>query len=74
MAINTFMVEVKVILKGLCIFTTDLRADRLSDWYRIRSVSLVMKEHHEVKMKRKSMTALLKARICKHTNWLNNIK
>ena len=28
--------------KGLCIFATDLRADRHSDWYCIRSVSLVI--------------------------------
>ncbi len=29
-------------LKGLCIFVTDLRADRHLDWYCIRSVSLVI--------------------------------
>ena len=42
MAMNNFMVSINVFSKGLCIFTTDLRADRLSDWYCIRSVSLAL--------------------------------
>ncbi len=36
-----------VFSKSLCIFTTDLRADRHSDWYCIRSVSLVMNRRVE---------------------------
>ena len=39
---NNFMVSMNVFAKGLCIFAIDLRADRLSDWYCIRSVSLVI--------------------------------
>ncbi len=39
---NNFMVSMNVFSKGLCIFTTDLRADRHSDWYCIRSVSLAI--------------------------------
>ena len=35
-------VSMNVFSKGLCIFATDLRADRHSDWYCIRSVSLVI--------------------------------
>ena len=42
MAMNNFMVSINVFSKGLCIFTTDLRADRHSDWYCIRSVSLAL--------------------------------
>ena len=42
MAMNNFMVSMNVFSKGLCIFTTDLRADRHSDWYYIRSVSLAI--------------------------------
>ena len=42
MAMNNFMVSMNVFAKGLCIFAIDLRADRLSDWYCIRSVSLVI--------------------------------
>ena len=42
MAMNNFMVSMNVFSKGLCIFTTDLRADRHSDWYCIRSVSLAI--------------------------------
>ena len=41
-AMNNFMVSMNVFSKGFCIFTTDLRADRHSDWYCIRSVSLVI--------------------------------
>ena len=41
-AMNNFMVSMNVFSKGFCIFATDLRADRHSDWYCIRSVSLVM--------------------------------
>ena len=40
MAMNIFMVSMNVFSKGLCIFAVDLRADRNSDWYGIRSVSL----------------------------------
>ena len=39
---NNFIVSMKVFSKGLLIFTTDLRAVRHSDWYCIRSVSLVI--------------------------------
>ncbi len=39
---NNFMVSMNAFSKGLCIFATDLRADRHSDWYCIRSVSLVI--------------------------------
>ena len=42
MAMNNFIASIKVFSKGLCIFATDLRADRHSDWYCIRSVSLVI--------------------------------
>ena len=42
MAMNNFIVSMKVFSKGLCIFTIDLRADRHSDWYCIRSVFLVI--------------------------------
>ena len=41
---NNFMVSMNVFSKGLCIFAIDLRADRHSDWYCIRSVSLVIIE------------------------------
>ena len=39
---NNFMVSMNAFSKGLCIFATDLRADRHSDWYYIRSVSLAI--------------------------------
>lgn len=42
MAMNNFIASIKVFSKGLCIFAVDLRADRHSDWYCIRSVSLVI--------------------------------
>ncbi len=42
MAMDNFMVSMNVFSKGLCIFTTDLRADRHSDWYCMRSVSLAI--------------------------------
>lgn len=42
MAMNDFMVSMNVFSKGLCIFAIDLGADRLSDLYCIRSVSLVI--------------------------------
>ena len=41
-AMNNFIVSMKAFSKGLLIFTTDLRAVRHSDWYCIRSVSLVI--------------------------------
>lgn len=41
-AMNNFMVSMNVFSKGLLIFTADLRAVRHSDWYCIRSVSLVI--------------------------------
>ena len=43
MAMNNFMASINVFSKGLCIFTTDLRADRHSNWYCIRSVSLAIR-------------------------------
>ena len=39
---KAFMVSMNAFSKGLCIFATDLRADMHSDWYCIRSVSLVI--------------------------------
>ena len=35
-----------VFSKGLCIFAIDLRADRHSDWYCTRSVSLGLETSH----------------------------
>ena len=42
MAMNNFIASMNVFSKGFCIFTTDLRAERHSNWYYIRSVSLVI--------------------------------
>ena len=40
------MVSMNVFSKGLCIFAIDLRADRHSDWYCTRSVSLGLETSH----------------------------
>ena len=36
-AMNNFIASMNVFSKGFCIFTTDLRAERHSNWYCIQS-------------------------------------